>query len=81
MKPLYQDPELLGVEDEFLGGQGVFDVYSRAAADLPLFYRAPGMQILSDVLGGPVLDALKGRTSPAAAIKAGLDAYRQQVKR
>ncbi|MCX5415936.1 ABC transporter substrate-binding protein [Streptomyces sp. NBC_00059] len=81
LKPLYQDPELLGVKDEFLGGQRVFDVYGRAAADLPLFYQAPGMQILSDVLGGPVLDALKGRTSPAAAIKAGLAAYRQQVKR
>ncbi len=39
------------------------------------------MQILIDVLGGPILDALKGRTSPAAALKAGLKAYRQQVKR
>ncbi|MFD6277092.1 ABC transporter substrate-binding protein [Streptomyces sp. NPDC060209] len=81
LKPLYKDPELLGIKDEYLGGQRVFDVYSRAAADLPLFYQAPGMQILSDVLGGPVLDALKGRTSPAAAIEAGLGAYRQQVKR
>ncbi|WP_328947466.1 extracellular solute-binding protein [Streptomyces sp. NBC_00184] len=81
LKPLYRDPELLGVKDAFLDGQQVFDVYGQAAADLPLFYQAPGMQILSDVLGGPVLDALKGRTSAAAAIKAGLDAYRQQVKR
>ncbi|MDV6290922.1 extracellular solute-binding protein [Streptomyces sp. UP1A-1] len=47
----------------------------------PLFYQAPGMQILADVLGGPVLDALKGRTSPDAALQAGLRAYRQQVKR
>ncbi len=39
------------------------------------------MQILADVLGGPVLDALKGRTSPDAALQAGLRAYRQQVKR
>ncbi|MDT0347451.1 ABC transporter substrate-binding protein [Streptomyces litchfieldiae] len=81
LKSLYQDPELLGVENAYLGGQRVFDVYSRAAADLPLFYQAAGMQILTDVLGGPVLDALKGRTSPAAAIEAGIGAYRQQVKR
>ncbi|GAA4812536.1 ABC transporter substrate-binding protein [Streptomyces ziwulingensis] len=81
LKALYEDPELLGTEDEYLGGQRVFNVYRRAAADLPLLHQAPGTQILSDVLGGPVLDALKGRTSPAAALKAGLTAYRQQVKR
>ncbi|MDT0268566.1 extracellular solute-binding protein [Streptomyces sp. DSM 44915] len=78
---LYQDPELLAVEDAYLGGQRVFDVYAPAAADLPTFYQAPGMQILTDVLGGPVLDALKGRTSPDAALEAGVRAYRQQVKR
>ncbi|MFC7882572.1 ABC transporter substrate-binding protein [Streptomyces sp. NPDC057376] len=78
---LYEDPELLATEDAYLGGQRVFDVYGRAAADLPLFYQAPGMQILTDVLGGPVLDALKGRSSPTAALKAGLAAYRQQVRR
>ncbi|MEU2969113.1 ABC transporter substrate-binding protein [Streptomyces ardesiacus] len=81
LEPLYRDPELTAVKDDYLGGQRVFDVYGKAAADLPLFYQAPGMQILTDVLGGPVLDALKGRTSPAAALKAGLKAYRQQVKR
>lgn len=81
LKPLYRDPELTAIKEEYLGGQRVFDVYGKAAADLPLFYQAPGMQILMDVMGGPVLDALKGRTSPAAALKAGLTAYRQQVKR
>ncbi|WP_239471273.1 extracellular solute-binding protein [Streptomyces sp. CS207] len=81
LKHLYQDPELVATEDAYLGGQPVFDVYGEAAADLPLFYQAPGMQILADVLGGPVLDALKGRTSPDAALQAGLRAYRQQVKR
>jgi arabinosaccharide transport system substrate-binding protein len=80
LRSLYEDPELLSIEDEFLG-QRVFDVYAPAAADLPLFRQDAGMQILTDVLGGPVLDALKGRTSPAAAIEDGLGAYRQQVKR
>ncbi|OKK14214.1 hypothetical protein AMK33_03445 [Streptomyces sp. CB02400] len=81
LQPLYRDPEFTQIEDEYLGGQRVFDVYGKAAADLPVFYQAAGMQILIDVLGGPILDALKGRTSPAAALKAGLKAYRQQVKR
>jgi ABC-type glycerol-3-phosphate transport system substrate-binding protein len=80
LRSLYEDPELLDIEDEFLG-QRVFDVYGRAADDLPLFRQDAGMQILTDVLGGPVLDALRGRTSPAAAIEDGLAAYRQQVKR
>ncbi|MFE7077319.1 ABC transporter substrate-binding protein [Streptomyces sp. NPDC057620] len=81
LEPLYKDPELISTKDEFLGGQQAFGTYRTAAADLPLFYQAASMQILADVFGGPVLDALKGRTSPAAALKAGLKAYRQQVKR
>ncbi|GAA2127202.1 ABC transporter substrate-binding protein [Streptomyces synnematoformans] len=80
LRPLYEDPELLGTKDEFLG-QRVFEVYGPAADDLPLFHQDAGMQILAAVLGGPVLDALKGRTSPAAAVEDGLSAYREQVKR
>ncbi|NUT47430.1 MAG: extracellular solute-binding protein [Saccharothrix sp.] len=81
LRPLYRDPELLAVRDEYLGGQRVFDVYAAAADDLPLFHQAAGMQVLTAVLGGPLLDALRGRTSAHAAIKAGIAAYRQQVKR
>jgi arabinosaccharide transport system substrate-binding protein len=81
LRPLYRDPELLAVQDDYLGGQRVFDVYSAAADDLPLFHQAAGMQVLAAVLGGPVLDALRGRTSARAAIQAGIAAYRQQVKR
>ncbi|MCX5415914.1 ABC transporter substrate-binding protein [Streptomyces sp. NBC_00059] len=81
LAPLYNDAELVATKDEYLGGQKAFEIYSAAAADLPLFYQAASMQILSDVLGGQILDALKGRTSPTAALKAGLKAYRQQVKR
>lgn len=81
LKELYQDRELRAVTDAYLGGQRVFDVYSAAAADLPIFHQAAGMQILSDVLGGPILRALQGRTSAAAAIKSGVKAYREQVKR
>ncbi|MET9356984.1 extracellular solute-binding protein [Streptomyces sp. NPDC006617] len=81
LKPLYEDAELRGVTDDYLGGQRVFDVYGAAAADLPIFYQAPGMQVLIDVMGGPVLRALQGKTSAAEAIKDGIRAYRQQVKR
>ncbi|CAM5281717.1 ABC transporter substrate-binding protein [Streptomyces atroolivaceus] len=81
LAPLYDDPELVASKDEYLGGQQAFEIYSAAAADLPLFYQAASMQILSDVLGGQILDALKGRTSPTAALNAGLKAYRQQVTR
>ncbi|GAA2433298.1 hypothetical protein GCM10010421_22880 [Streptomyces glaucus] len=81
LKSLYDDPELTSVADDYLGGQRVFDVYRAAAADLPLYYQAPGMQFLSDLLGGHILQALQGKTSAAAALKAGIRDYRQQVKR
>ncbi len=81
LKSLYDDVELRGITDDYLGGQRVFDVYGPAAADLPIFYQAPGMQVLIDVLGGHVLRALQGKTSASEALKAGIRAYRQQVKR
>ncbi|MFD7769224.1 ABC transporter substrate-binding protein [Streptomyces sp. NPDC059787] len=81
LSSLYEDAELRGITDDYLGGQRVFDVYGAAAADLPIFYQAQGLQILNDVLGGPMLLALQGKTSAAEAIRAGIRAYRQQVKR
>lgn len=78
---LYKDPAFVNATDPFLDGQRVFDVYGRLAHDLPLFHQAPGMTILVDVLGGHLLDAYQGDTSPAAAIKAGVRSYREQVKR
>ncbi|ASO21683.1 ABC-type glycerol-3-phosphate transport system substrate-binding protein [Actinoalloteichus hoggarensis] len=81
LRSLYRDPELVDVRDEYLGGQRVFDVYAPAAEDLPLFHQAPAMQVLTDALGGPVLDAVRGRSSPAAAIEAAMAAYREQVRR
>lgn len=81
LRPLYDDAELRSITDEYLGGQRPFDVYGEAVADLPVFYQASGMQVLTDVLGGPILRALQGKTSAASALKAGIRAYRQQVKR
>ncbi|MFD7918566.1 ABC transporter substrate-binding protein [Streptomyces sp. NPDC059740] len=81
LRSLYRDPAFTGVQDAYLGGQRVFDVYAQAAADLPAYYQSPDTRILTDVLGGHVLDAVLGRAEPAAALRAGLDDYREQVKR
>jgi arabinosaccharide transport system substrate-binding protein len=78
---LYEDPAFVNATDPFLGGQRVFDVYGELAHDLPLFHQAPGMTILVDVLGGHLLDAYQGNTSPAAALRAGVQSYHEQVKR
>ncbi|MEV7144746.1 ABC transporter substrate-binding protein [Streptomyces tauricus] len=80
LSTLYEDAELRAITDDYLGGQRVFDVYGKAVADLPAFYQAQGMQILTDALGGAILRALQGKTSAAAALKDGIEAYRQQFR-
>jgi arabinosaccharide transport system substrate-binding protein len=81
LRHLYKDPVFLAQKDPFLDGQRVFEVYSPSAQDLPQFHQAPGMPVLVTVLGGALLDAYRGKTSPAGAVKAAVHAYHEQVKR
>lgn len=76
---LYDAPEFQQITDPYLGGQRVFEVFSAAAADMPVFYQAAGASILRDALGGPLLRAINGQTSAAEALRTGVEAYERQV--
>ncbi|MBB2903160.1 ABC-type glycerol-3-phosphate transport system substrate-binding protein [Kineococcus radiotolerans] len=80
IKSLYSDPELLAIEDEYLGGQRVFEVLGEAAEDLPSFYQSPNYAILQSALAGPVQAALRGRTTAARAIADSVESYRKQAR-
>ncbi|GAB3274821.1 hypothetical protein GCM10027456_65030 [Kineosporia babensis] len=80
LAPLYQEPQFLEITDPFLGGQRIFEVYGEAALDMPAFDQHVGMQVMTTTLGGPVLDAVMGRSTPDQAIAAAVAAYRNQVR-
>lgn len=72
---LYQDDDFLGFEDEYLGGQRLFDVYTPASQDSPVFYQNSQLNVLIEALGGPALEALQGKKTPAEAIKEATAAF------
>lgn len=76
---LYDAPEFQQITDPYLGDQRVFEVFSRAAADMPVYYQAAGASILRDSLGGPILRAINGQTGAAEALRTGVEAYERQV--
>ncbi|GAA4968026.1 multiple sugar transport system substrate-binding protein/arabinosaccharide transport system substrate-binding protein [Nonomuraea thailandensis] len=75
LKSLYQDQDFLGFEDEYLGGQRLFDVYTPASQDSPTFYQHATLNVLTEALGGPMLETLQGKKKPAEAIKEAVAAY------
>jgi ABC-type glycerol-3-phosphate transport system substrate-binding protein len=79
-KSLYTDPELLAIEDDYLGGQRVFEVLGPAAQDLPAFYQSANYSILQTAASGPVLRALQGRISAREAVADAVESYRKQAR-
>jgi ABC-type glycerol-3-phosphate transport system substrate-binding protein len=75
LKSLYQDKDFLGFEDKFLGGQRLFDIYTPASQDSPVFYQNAQLNVLTEALGGPMLETLQGKKKPAEAIKEATAAY------
>ncbi|KAB8194264.1 extracellular solute-binding protein [Nonomuraea phyllanthi] len=75
LKSLYQDKDFLDVEDAYLGGQRLFDVYTPASEDSPVFYQHSQLNVLIEALGGPMLETLQGKKKPAETIKEAVAAY------
>ncbi|WP_220033668.1 ABC transporter substrate-binding protein [Curtobacterium sp. MCSS17_011] len=76
---LYDKPEFRSVTDAYLGGQPIFDEYAKAAKDMPVFNQAAGIQVMTVAMSGPILQVLKGQTTPDRAIASGIATYRDQV--
>lgn len=75
---LYDDPELVGYEDAFLGGQRVFETYGVAASDLPVFYQNVDLTVMPDVSAEPILRVLNGVLEPEQALAEIVDGYERQ---
>ncbi|GAA4194533.1 ABC transporter substrate-binding protein [Gryllotalpicola kribbensis] len=80
LRSVYKDPELLGLEDTYFGGQRLFQVYADVIDEIPPYYQSADMSILQTVLSGSLLDAYRGRRTPSEALSEAADAFRGQTR-
>ncbi|UVY84044.1 extracellular solute-binding protein [Brachybacterium sp. NBEC-018] len=80
LRSVYDDPELQGLENEYFGGQKLFEVFRDIVDDVPEFHQSADSSIMTTVLSGHVLRAFKGDVSPAQALADATDDFRGQAK-
>ncbi|WP_159793183.1 extracellular solute-binding protein [Puerhibacterium puerhi] len=80
LRSVYDDPELLALGNDYFGGQPLFEVYAEIVDEIPPYYQSPDMSILQTVLSGALLDAYRGRRTPAEALSTAADAFRGQTR-
>jgi ABC-type glycerol-3-phosphate transport system substrate-binding protein len=80
MKSLYTDPDFTTYQDQFLGGQKIFDVYKGIAEAAPPYYQNANVSVLRDVVGGQIQQVLAGKSSPAEAMKKAASDFQKQAQ-
>src|SRR5690606_25288903 len=67
LRSVYESQELISLEDEFFGGQRLFEVYRDIIDEAPAVHQRENKPIMDTVLPGHLLRAYRGPVSPAAA--------------
>lgn len=80
LRSVYDAPELLSLEDEYFGGQKLFEIFRDIVDDVPDVHQSADTSIMNTVLSGHVLRAFKGTVSPAQALADATDDFRGQAK-
>ncbi|RBM21492.1 sugar ABC transporter substrate-binding protein [Streptomyces sp. PT12] len=79
-RSLYENEELLAVEDEFCGGQRMFEVYRDVIDEAPAVYLSADKPILDTVLSGYLLRAYRGDLSPREALSGATEDFHGQTR-
>ncbi|MDT0321999.1 ABC transporter substrate-binding protein [Streptomyces millisiae] len=79
-RSVFDDPQLLEIEDEYCGGQRMFEVYREVVDEAPVFYLSADKPILDTVLSGHLLRAYHGDSSPAEALRNAAEDFRGQTR-
>ncbi|MGO1225292.1 MAG: ABC transporter substrate-binding protein [Brachybacterium sp.] len=80
LRSVYDDPELLSLENEYFGGQKLFEIFRDVIDDVPEVHQSADTSIMNTVLSGHVLRAFKGDVSPAQALADATDDFLGQAK-
>lgn len=80
LRSVYDDPELLSLENEYFGGQKLFEIFRDVIDDVPEVHQSADTSIMNTVLSGHVLRAFNGDVSPSQALAAATEDFRGQAK-
>ena len=80
LRSVYDDPELLALEDEYFGGQRLFEIFRDVIDDVPDVHQSANQSIMNIVLAGHILRAFRGDVSPSQALADATDDFRGQAK-
>jgi len=80
LRSSYDDPELLSLEDDYFGGQRLFEVFRGIVDDVPAVHQSADSSIMTTVLSGSILQALRGDVSPSQALANATDDFHGQAK-
>jgi multiple sugar transport system substrate-binding protein/arabinosaccharide transport system substrate-binding protein len=80
LRSVFDDPELLTIGKDFLGGQRPFEVYRDVIDEVPSMHQSQNQPIMTTVLSGYLLRAYRGDLSPAEALSAATADYRGQAR-
>jgi multiple sugar transport system substrate-binding protein/arabinosaccharide transport system substrate-binding protein len=79
-RSVFDDPQLLAIEDEYCGGQRMFEVFRDVVDEAPVFHLSENKPILDTVLSGAILQAFRGDLSPRQALRRAADDFRGQTR-
>jgi multiple sugar transport system substrate-binding protein/arabinosaccharide transport system substrate-binding protein len=79
-RSVFDSPELLTIEDDFCGGQKLFEVYKDVIDEAPVVYQSANQSILDTVLSGYLLKAYNGDLTPLQALQGAAEDFRGQTR-
>lgn len=79
-RSVFDDPALLRIEDEYCGGQRMFEVYRDVIDEAPVFYLSPDRPVIETVLSGYLLQAYRGDLTPREALLRATDDFEGQTR-
>lgn len=80
LRSVYELPQMYGLQDEFFGGQDVFEVFHAIVDEAPEYFQSANYTILATVLSGRLLQAYRGAISPAQALADAAEDFRGQTR-
>lgn len=79
-RSVFESAELAAVEDDYFGGQRLFEIYRDIVDDVPEYHQSENSAIMTTVLSGQLLRAYRGDVSPAEALATATADYRGQAR-
>ncbi|MGP4114371.1 ABC transporter substrate-binding protein [Streptomyces sp. 4N509B] len=79
-RSVFDDPALVRIEDEYCGGQRMFETYRDIIDEAPVFHLSADRPVLDTVLSGYLLRAYRGDLSPREALRRATDDFEGQTR-